>query len=191
MDYIDAIKKRRSYYMINKDINGQEQKVVEVVKELTTWTPDSFNQQCSRVVIALGEKQDELWDTIYDAFGGKVSREKADMFKAGAGTILYFIDEETVKGMQEKFPSYAQNFPTFAHHANGMLQFNIWTALRQMNIGASLQHYNPIIDEKVKALFDLPKSWTLVAQMPFGGIVSEPAPKEKMPIEQRVKVFGL
>ncbi|BFT65541.1 hypothetical protein [Parvimonas sp. KA00067] len=26
--------------------------------------------------IALGEKQNELWDKIFDAFGGKVPREK-------------------------------------------------------------------------------------------------------------------
>ena len=44
----------------------------------------------SRVVVALGEKQDMLWTTVYDAFGGKVAREKIDSFRAGAGTVLYF-----------------------------------------------------------------------------------------------------
>lgn len=186
MQFLDAVKKRRSYYKINKDINGQEDKVIDLVKELTKWTPDPFNQQMSRVVVVLGEKQDQLWDLIYDTFGGKVPREKIDGFKAGYGTILYYIDTDTVKQMQENFPSYADKFPTWSHHANGMLQFNVWTGLRQMEIGASLQHYNSVIDENVRKMFDIPASWELVAQMPFGGIVEEPEPKEKMPIEKRV-----
>lgn len=69
-----------------------------------------------------------------------------------------------------------------------MLQFTIWTALRDLNIGANLQHYNPVIDEAVKKLFSLPDSWKLVAQMPFGGIVSEPEAKEKEDISVRVKI---
>ena len=31
----------------------------------------------ARVVLALGTKQDELWDVIYDAFGGIVSEPEA------------------------------------------------------------------------------------------------------------------
>ena len=77
-----------------------------------------------------GAKQDELWDRIYDAFGGKVAREKIDGFKAAAGTLLYFYDETVVKGLQDQFPLYAANFPVWANQANGMLQINIWTALR-------------------------------------------------------------
>ena len=77
------------------------------------------------MVVALGEKQEELWDGIYDVFGGKVARDKIDGFKAAAGTILYFYDEEVVRGLQEKFAAYAENFPVWANQANGMLQINI------------------------------------------------------------------
>jgi predicted oxidoreductase (fatty acid repression mutant protein) len=69
-----------------------------------------------------------------------------------------------------------------------MLQSNIWTALREEGIGASLQHYNPVINEAVAKLFDIPKSWSLVGQMPFGGIESEPDAKEKEDISKRVIV---
>ena len=70
-----------------------------------------------------------------------------------------------------------------------MLQLSIWSALREKGIGASLQHYNPVIDQKVRELFDLPEKLVLVAQMPFGGIGSEPEAKEKNPIEGRVHIF--
>ena len=164
-------------------------KVAQTVKKVTELVPDAFNMKSARAVVVTGAKQDELWDKIYDAFGGKVAREKIDGFKAAAGTILYFYDETVVKAMQEQFPLYAANFPVWANQANGMLQINIWTALRELGVGANLQHYNPVIDGAVKAMLDLPESWKLIAQMPFGGIVAEPDAKEKEDISKRVLVF--
>ena len=188
MSIIESIGKRRTYYQVNKELPVSTDKIKEVVAQATELVPDAFNMKSARVVLALGAKQDELWDAIYDAFGGKVAREKIDGFKAGAGTVLYFYDEDVVKSLQEKFPLYAPNFPVWANQANGMLQFTIWTALRELGVGANLQHYNPVIDDAVKKLFDVPASWKLIAQMPFGGIVAEPDAKEKEDISVRVKV---
>ena len=184
-----SIKNRRSYYRIDKNLPVEESKVVEIVKNVTELVPDAFDMKSARVVVAMGEKQNKLWEAIYEAFDGKVSIDKINGFKSAAGTILYFYDENVVKGLQEKFPLYAENFPVWANQANGMLQFSIWSALRDVNIGANLQHYNPVIDKAVKELFDLPENWKLIAQMPFGGIVEEPAPKSKEDINERVKVF--
>lgn len=50
--------------------------VLDKIKKATEYTPDAFNMKSARVVVALGEKQNELWDKIFDAFGGKVPREK-------------------------------------------------------------------------------------------------------------------
>jgi uncharacterized protein len=188
MSIIESISKRRTYYQINKELPVSTDKIKEVVKQATELVPDAFNMKSARVVLALGAKQDELWDAVYDAFGGKVAREKIDGFKAGAGTVLYFYDEDVVKSLQEQFPLYAPNFPVWANQANGMLQFTIWTALRELGVGANLQHYNPVIDDAVKKLFNVPASWKLIAQMPFGGIVAEPDAKEKEDISVRVKV---
>lgn len=188
MSIIESISKRRTYYQINKELPVSTDKIKEVVAQATELVPDAFNMKSARVVLALGAKQDELWDAIYDAFGGKVAREKIDGFKAGAGTVLYFYDEDVVKSLQEKFPLYAPNFPVWANQANGMLQFTIWTALCELGVGANLQHYNPVIDDAVKKLFDVPASWKLIAQMPFGGIIAEPDAKEKEDISVRVKV---
>jgi hypothetical protein len=186
MSILESIGKRRTYYQINKELPVDAAVVKDVVEKATELVPDAFNMKSARVVLALGAKQDELWDAIYDAFGGKVPRAKIDSFKAGAGTVLYFCDEDVVKSLQEQYTSYAANFPIWAQQANGMLQFTIWTALRDLDIGANLQHYNPVIDEAVKKLFGVPDSWKLIAQMPFGGIVSEPEAKEKEYISVRV-----
>lgn len=186
MSMQESLEKRRSVYQLNKELPVPAAEVTSLVERLTELVPDAFNMKSQRVVVALGAKQDELWDTIYDVFGGKVAREKIDMFKSAAGTVLFFIDDATVTSMQEQFPRYAENFGPWSEQSNGMLQIAVWSGLRDLGIGANIQHYNPVIDDAVKKLFDLPERWQLIAQMPFGGIAKEPEAKEKEDITQRV-----
>jgi len=188
MSFIQSLEKRRTYYNINRELPVSEEEVLDIVRKVTEATPDAFNMKSARVVVALGEKQDQLWDGVYDAFGGQIDREKINTFKNGYGSVLYFIDESVIKSYQEQFALYADNFPVWANQANGMLQSNIWTALREVGVGASLQHYNPVINEAVSRLFNIPDHWKLIAQMPFGGIGAEPDAKEKEDIEKRVIV---
>ena len=116
-------------------------------------------------------------------------RAKIDSFRAGAGTVLYFYDRDVVESLMQRFPSYAGNFPGWALQASGMLQLSVWSGLRELGVGASLQHYNPVIDQAVRALFGLPESYVLVAQMPFGGIEAEPEAKAREDISKRVSFF--
>ena len=69
-----------------------------------------------------------------------------------------------------------------------MAQINTWIALSDLGLGANLQHYNPIIDEKTKAAFEIPENWTLISQMPFGEIVDRPKAKEFKNVDDIVKV---
>ena len=181
---------RRTVYALNKELPVAQQKVTDMVKRATELVPDAFNMRSQRVVIVQGAQQDALWDAVYDAFDGKVAREKIDGFKAGAGTVLYFIDTATVKGLQDQFPTYAANFPVWAQQSNGMLQFTVWTGLRELGVGANLQHYNPVIDDAVRALTGVPESYQLVAQMVYGGIVEDAGEKPGENISDRVTVIG-
>ena len=190
MKTVEALKIRRSYYGLNKNLPVGEAEVKKLVEAVTELVPDAFNMKSARVVLVTGGRQEELWNRIDEVFEGKVPKEKIAGFRAAAGTILYFYDEKVVKALQEKFPLYKENFPVWANQANGMLQINIWTALRELEIGASLQHYNPVIDEMVRQMFSLPESWKLLAEMPFGGIVVEPEVKEKENIQERVRFFS-
>lgn len=189
MGIIDSLKKRRTYYNINKDIPVSENEIEEKIKEITELVPDAFNMKSSRIVILFNKKHELLWDKVFDVFNGKISKEKINEYKSGYGTILFLYDEEVVNELQDKFSIYSENFPIWANQSNGMLQFSIWTALRELNIGASLQHYNPIIDEEIKKIFDIPLSYKMIAQMPFGGIVNEPNKKEKEDINKRVRII--
>jgi predicted oxidoreductase (fatty acid repression mutant protein) len=189
MGIIDSLAQRRTIYGLNKELPVAEDTVLDTIRTVVELVPDAFNMKSARVAVVTGQKQDELWDAIYDAFGGKVAREKIDGFKAAAGTVLYFYDQDVVAGMQEQFPGYAANFPVWANQANGMLQLSIWTALRELGVGANIQHYNPVIDDAVRKLVGAPDSYVLLAQMPFGGIVAEPDPKPGEDINLRVKTL--
>lgn len=71
-----------------------------------------------------------------------------------------------VKGLQEQFPLYANNFPVWSEHSTAIAQFAVWTALAEANVGASLQHYNPVVDEAAAKEWSIPASWVLRAQPP-------------------------
>jgi predicted oxidoreductase (fatty acid repression mutant protein) len=100
-------------------------------------SPSSFNSQSSRVVILLGDEHDKYWEDIVLASLKKVTDEEGynhakgriDGFKAGYGTVLFYEDEETISGMQEKFAAYKDKFPLWSNHASGMAQIHTWTAL--------------------------------------------------------------
>lgn len=189
MKILESLKERRTHYDINRDLPVNEIKVFDLVEKATELVPDAFNMKSSRVIVVTGEKQDQLWDNIYDVFEGNVPREKIDSFKNGYGTILYFYDEDTVKNLQSQYALYADKFVGWAIQSSGMLQLSIWSGLKELCIGASLQHYNPVIDEMVKEMFQLPESYILNAQMPFGGIGSYPDEKAKEDISKRVKII--
>lgn len=186
MQMINSLKKRRSYYALKKELPVSFDTVLKTVEEATELTPDAFNMKSSRVVVVHGQMQNKLWDKIYDIFDGKVSREKINGFKEGYGTILYFYDGNVVADLQNKYKSYSDNFPVWANQSNAMLQLAVWSSLRELEIGASLQHYNPVIDEEVKKLLNIPANYVLVAEMPFGAIGEEPALKDKEDIKKRV-----
>lgn len=195
--FIDAIKMRRSIYALNREIGISEDELKDIVSELVKNVPSAFNSQTSRLVILFGDESLKLWNIVEktlkplvpeDSFGS--TQAKLASFAAGAGTILFFEEDETVQSLQKQFPLYSDVFPLWSLQSGGMIQFAVWTALAEKNIGASLQHYNPLIDAEVKKEWDLPESWKLLAQMPFGGIASPANEKEFMPIEKRVKTFS-
>lgn len=193
MEFMDAIKNRRTIYAIDKNIPVDEEKIEHIVQELVLNVPSAFNSQTARVVVAFGNYHQEIWDFVKEQLHKQVPEEKwagvdakVAGFAAGHGTILYFEDMDKVKELQEQFPLYADNFPIWSLQSSGMLQFSIWTALEELGLGANLQHYNPLIDDEIHQYFNLPKSWKLLAQMPFGGVVAPADEKEFDPIEDRL-----
>ncbi|MFS0839143.1 nitroreductase family protein [Paenibacillus sp. 1P03SA] len=197
MDFNTAVKNRRSIYAISKDAVVSDEKIVELVNEAVKHTPSSFNSQSARVVVLLNEQHDKFWDLTREILRGIVgdgekfeaTAQKMTLFKNGYGTVLFFEDQAVVEGLQQQFAAYADNFPIWSHHSSGMLQFVVWTSLEAEGFGATLQHYNPLVDEAVRSEWNVPATWKLVAQMPFGKPAAEAGEKQFAPLEDRVKVF--
>ncbi|EFM12463.1 nitroreductase [Paenibacillus curdlanolyticus YK9] len=195
--FLSAVKNRRSYYGISNEQVISEQQIQEIVEEAVKHSPSSFNSQSARVVLLFNEQSNKFWDLTTETLRGIVgddekfqaTAQKMASFRSGSGTVLFFEDSAVVEGLQKQFPSYADNFPIWSGHSSGMLQFVVWTALEQEGLGATLQHYNPIVDAAVAKEWNVPESWKLVAQMPFGKPTAEPGEKQFQPIEERVKVF--
>jgi predicted oxidoreductase (fatty acid repression mutant protein) len=196
-EFLKAIKERRSIYGLSKDAVISDERVEELVGEAVLHSPTSFNSQSSRVVILFGEQHDKFWNVIVKEALRKVvpeanftpTEEKLASFQSGRGTVLFFEDQDVIKSLQEQFALYADNFPIWSDQASGILQYVVWTALSDEGVGASLQHYNPLIDEAVANEFNIPASWKLRAQMPFGKPTAAPGEKEYKPLAERVKVF--
>nr|WP_176215294.1 nitroreductase family protein [Cytobacillus gottheilii] len=193
--FLNAIKKRRSIYGISKEHVASDDVVKEIINEAVLHTPSSFNSQSTRIVLLLGEKHDKVWELTKDALRKVVpaenfspTEEKINSFKSGYGTVLFYEDQEVVKGLQKDFALYADNFPVWSEHTSAMHQFVIWTALTEVGFGASLQHYNPLIDESIQQEWSIPSSWKLIAQMPFGKPTMAPGEKEFKPLEERIKI---
>lgn len=195
--FFDALKARRSCYAISKEAVTTDQQLEELVAEAVKHVPSAFHSQSARVVILLGEQHNRLWDLVKGELKKIVSpknfpatEEKINgAFRSGYGSILYFEDMTVVENLQQRFPAYQDNFPLWSYQSSGMLQFAIWTALELDGWGATLQHYNPVIDDAVKTAWDLPASWKLIAQMPFGKPLAQPDPKEFQPLTERIKIF--
>lgn len=192
-----AAELRRSIYALNKDLPVSTEQIDDIVKHAVKHTPSSFNSQSSRLVVLHGAEHEKLWELTKDALRAIVPAEsfeptesKLNMFKAAAGTVLLFEDMSVVEGLQAQFPAYADNFPIWADHANAMIQYALWTTLATVQVGANLQHYNPVIDEAVAKTWQIPTTWKLRAQLVFGGIAAPAGEKTYAPVEERFKSFG-
>ncbi|KAM0751811.1 putative nitroreductase [Meredithblackwellia eburnea MCA 4105] len=195
--FLKALEERRSIYQLNKTSPISDDKIVELVQEVVKHSPSSFNSQSSRAVVLIGAEHDKFWGFVKDAIKAIVPAEawpasegRLNGFLAGHGSVLLFEDQTVVQGLQAKLPLYADKFPQWSEHAHGILAANLWTTLEQEGLGANLQHYSPLIDEKVQETWKVPSTWVLKAQLVFGGKVAEAGPKEFAPIEDRVKVYG-
>lgn len=72
-----------------------------------------------------------------------------------------------MKGLQEQFPLYADNFPIWSEQGHGIALYATWLALAEKNIGMNVQHYNPLVDAQLAEKYDIPANWKLRAQAPL------------------------
>jgi predicted oxidoreductase (fatty acid repression mutant protein) len=195
-EFIKMLEKRRSIYALGNNLPQSKEEVTDLIKAAVKESPTAFNSQTQRVVFLFGDAHKKLWSITEEALKPLTSPEafpntqaKLQGFAAATGTVLFFEDMDVVKNLQEQFTLYAENFPVWSEQGSGLTQANVWTALAQENIGANLQHYNPVIDEAVAAEWSIPENWKLRAQLVFGSIEAPAPEKEYMDDSQRFREF--
>jgi uncharacterized protein len=198
-ELIAGFKHRRSIYTLDSTSTISDDRIHEIVQEAVTHTPSSFNSQSTRLLVLLGDEHKKLWNDIVkpavkavappEAWEG--SEKKLSGFAAGYGTILFYEDPATISQLQETFPIYSDKFPQWSEHTNAMHQYFLWTTLENEGLGANLQHYNPLIDEKVASTWGVDAKWSLKAQMIFGKPTAQAGEKQFKPVDgERLFIYG-
>ena len=196
MAYSDILKTRRSIYILNDQLPVSQAIVAGRIKEAISLSPTAFMMQDIHAVILAGDNHKKLWDKIvYNTLQKIVPAEafkrteiKLNTFSQATGTILLLRDLEAVEQMRKEYATYADEMDNWSWQDLGIAMVNIWNSLAEINVGANIQHYNPLIDDEVKAAWNIPANYQLVGQMVYGGIVSRPGDKEHKSGDELVRV---
>lgn len=195
--FTDTLKNRRSIYHLGRNVSLSNEELTALIKEAIKESPTAFNTQSTRAVILFEDAHEKLWEITEEALRPLTPAEafpntqnKLASFKNGYGTVLFFKDTDVVKGLQEQFELYADNFPDWSEQSNGIATANTWVALVDKGLGANLQHYNPVIDEAVAKEWNIPSNWKLRSQLVFGSPETPAGEKEYMNDADRFRVFG-
>ena len=196
MAYSDILKTRRSIYILNDQLPVSQAIVAGRIKEAISLSPTAFMMQGIHAVILTGDNHKKLWDKIvYNTLQKIVPAEafkrteiKLNTFSQATGTILLLRDLEAVEQMRKEYATYADEMDKWSWQDLGIAMVNIWNSLAEINVGANIQHYNPLIDDEVKATWNIPANYQLVGQMVYGGIVSRPGDKEHKSGDELVRV---
>lgn len=192
----EVIRDRRSIRVLERSETITKKKIEDMLR-LALYAPNAFNMQSSRMIVLLGREHEKFWDMTKDILRGVTppdafarTEKKMDGFRGGNGTVLFFENMQTVQKYQQDFVLYADKFGQFSQHNNAILQYAVWLVFEEENIAASLQHYNPLVDEAVRNEWNVPEEWELIAQMPFGKAAERPEKRDFEPFDDIVKIYG-
>ena len=188
---------RRSIYALGDQLTNSPEEIYDLIITAIKNSPTAFNSQTVRAVVLFGKSSDKVWDIVEVALKKVVkdpqafakTQQKIASFRAGFGTVLFLTETDTVHELEKQFPAYADNFADWAEQGIGGAQQAVWTALAEQQIGASLQHYNPLIDDAIHQAFNLPDSWQLRAEMPFGSIEAPAGNKDFRDDSEKFKLI--
>ena len=157
--FSEALKNRRTYYSITDQSPIPDQEIECIINLAVRHVPSAFNSQSTRVVLLLGKSHKKLWNIVRDALRKIVpgeafakTEEKIDnSFACGYGTVLFFEDQKVVKGLQEAFPSYQENFPGWSLQTSAPAH---WHLIAEMPFGVPVnqpgeKEFQPL-EERIK-----------------------------------------
>ncbi|KAL7916762.1 Nitroreductase-like protein [Trichoderma velutinum] len=202
--FLAAAKHRRTVYGLKGTSAVSDKRVEQIVSEVISFAPSSYNTQPGRFTLVFGEKHKGLWDAIIKeaepilkGAGEEVWKTMSGIFAAhrGAyGSVVFWDSGDAIKEAGAKHASGAHMFPQFADHSTGMAQILVWTALELEGLGANLQHLQaiPPVEAVIKSYLGVPADYSLKAHLNYGDL-AQPHPDavpEKLPLSETLKVVA-
>ncbi|KAJ5654880.1 hypothetical protein N7490_001883 [Penicillium lividum] len=159
---LELVKARCSYYGFKAESPIPDYAIERIVQDSVLHVPSSFNTQTSRVVLLLKEEHMKVWDITINLMEGLVAvghipkdmyeshtKPKLEAFRAAYGTVLFFVDYESLAPIMEKFATYADKFDPFALESNAMSQYLVWLALESEGKDGSKEPRGLILNPRV------------------------------------------
>lgn len=201
--FLAAAKYRRTVYGLKNTSAIPDQRIQDILQEVLSFSPSSYNTQPLRIVHVTGAKHAALWDAIIAAgepvlkgAGAEVWDKMNSVFqmhKNAYGTIAFFDSKDAIAAAGKTHASAAHMFDEFSLHSSGMAQILVWSALELEGLGANVQHLNaiPPVEEAIKKFLAVPSDWKLRAHMNYGDLAQpQPEVPQKLPINETLKVIS-
>ncbi|KAJ4267514.1 putative nitroreductase [Fusarium torreyae] len=200
--WLAAAKYRRTVYGLKDTSPVPDSRIEEIVREVISFAPSSYNTQPGRYTLVLGEKHKQLWDVVVEnaapvlkAAGPHVwaaMEPRFQRFNNAYGSLVFWTRGQSLQESKETHKSAAHLIDSFADHSGGMAQILLWTALELEGFGASLQHTgaSPPVEVALKQFLGVPDDYHFQANMVFGE-PAQPFPDvpEKLPIDETLTVL--
>ncbi|KAK8081105.1 nitroreductase family protein [Apiospora hydei] len=203
--FLAAAKYRRSVYALKNTSPVPDERIEQVVQEVLSFAPSSYNTQPVRITLVLGEKHAQLFDEIIAAAqpfltqvaGEETWKKMSGLFQGlrGAyGSVSPLLGtHHHHRRVRRGPPSAAHMFGQWSDHAHGMAHLLTWSALALEGLSGSLQHLNamPPVEAVIKKFAGVPEEYSLKANLVFGEEAQEhPAgPPPKLPYSETLKVL--
>ncbi|GAW12882.1 hypothetical protein ANO14919_022530 [Xylariales sp. No.14919] len=201
--FLKAAAYRRTCYALTNTSKVSDERIMEIVKEVLSFAPSSYNMQSARLSVVLGKKHEAMWDAIIEAaapiFKGAgvwgAMEPILEASKNSYGSVLFFESETTINAAREAHASAAHMFSELSDHASGMHQILVWTALELEGLGANLQHLNaiPSVESIIRTFSGFSPEEAaplrLKAHLNFGDEVdTHPTSPAKLPVSETLRV---
>ncbi|KAK8043137.1 hypothetical protein PG994_013620 [Apiospora phragmitis] len=156
--FLQTAKYRRSVYALKSTSPVSDERIEQVVQEILSFAPSSYNTQPVRITLVLCDKHAELFDEIIAAAQPFLTQ------------VLLWERTTTLAESGQAHPSAAHMFGQWSDHAHGMAHLLTWSALALEGLAGSLQHHNamPPVEAAMKRYAGVPDEYSLKANLVFG-----------------------
>ncbi len=173
MEFTQLARLRRSDYDIDDQVLLSKDEITEIIKDTISNSPTAYNAQSFQVLVLFDSKHDTFWKAL-------------NRPQPGFGTLILFADNNAI---EERMPTTADRQDIYKNQDSAILAYALWLALNNVELGVSLHHFNVGDDQFVRDLFNLPDSWEMLAQMPFGRVVNATPKKDRLPAENFLTIL--